>query len=169
MSTATVLRIGRTYTRARRHPWVMGKIGDWTLPLGPYTPAQMTIAGAGIFVLIKTFSWWAPLGPAPVVALGFAVWLARASRMGGRSPLWVAYGWGQRALQPVGGRMNGRTVRPARPRALRGSFLIETTTEPVATAVGPASSPRTREEARTAAAAVSASRKPARQIGRAHV
>ncbi|WJV51806.1 hypothetical protein [Streptomyces flavofungini] len=142
MSTATAMRIGRTYTRARRHPWVMGKIGDWTLPLGPYTPAQLTIAGVGIFVLIKTFSWWAPLGPAPVLGLGVAVWLARASRMGGRSPLWVAYGWGQRALQPAGGRMNGRAVRPARPRALYGSFLIETTSGPAA--AEPAAPPRTR-------------------------
>ncbi|MFI2620532.1 hypothetical protein [Streptomyces sp. NPDC018584] len=128
-STSTVMRIGRTYTRARRHPWVLGKIGDWTLPLGPYTPAQLSIAAVGIYVLIKTFSWWAPtLGPAPLIALGVAVWLARASRVGGRSPLWVAYGWMVFALQPAEGRMNGRTVRPSRAQSLGGSFLIEHTT-----------------------------------------
>ncbi|MGA4844783.1 hypothetical protein ACOBQB_00205 [Streptomyces sp. G5(2025)] len=141
-STPTVMRIGRTYTGARRHPWVLGKIGDWTLPLGPYTPAQLTIAAVGIYILIKTFSWWAPtLGPAPLIVLGVAVWLARASRVGGRSPLWVAYGWMVFALQPAGGRVNGRTVRPSRPQALSGGFLIEHTTEAVpaesSTAAGP--------------------------------
>lgn len=162
MSTAPAApRIGRTYTRARRHPWVMGKIGDWTLPLGPYTPAQLTIAGAGIFVLIKTFAWWAPLGPAPVIALAFTVWLARASRMGGRSPLWVACGWGQRALQPAGGRMNGRAVRPARPRALHGSFLIETTDEPAAAAS--ATTPRARPAQPSAPAARPVRAKTARR------
>lgn len=151
MSTlSATVRIGRTYTRARRHPWVLGKIGDWTLPLGPYTPAQLTIAAVGIFALIKTWSWWAPtLGPAPVIALGVAVWLARASRMGGRSPLWVAYGWVIFALQPAGGRINGRTARPSRPQTLHGSFLIEDTT-----GAGEADSPTTapsRRARRTAA------------------
>ncbi|GGO59084.1 hypothetical protein [Streptomyces lasiicapitis] len=132
-SPTAMVRIGRTYTRARRHPWVLGKVGDWTLPLGPYTPAQLTIAAVGIFALIKTFSWWAAsLGPVPVVGLGVAVWLARASRVGGRAPLWVAYGWAQRALQPASGRINGRTVRPSGQRALHGTFLIENTTAPAA-------------------------------------
>ncbi|MET7666055.1 hypothetical protein ABZT45_48940 [Streptomyces sp. NPDC005356] len=104
MSTPTSsLRVGRSYTRARRHPWVLGKIGDFTLPLGPYTPAQLAIAAAGTFLLIKTFSLWSPLGPVPVVALGFAVWAARATSIGGRDP----------------------TVS-----RLHGSFLIEDTTAP---------------------------------------
>lgn len=123
-------RIGRTYTRARRHPWVLGKVGDWTLPLGPYTPAQLAIAAVGVFVLIKTFALWSPLGPVPVVALGFVVWSARASRIGGRSPLWVAYGWAQYALRPRSGRMSGRTVRERRTDVLHGIFLIEDTTAP---------------------------------------
>ncbi|QIB49530.1 hypothetical protein [Streptomyces aureoverticillatus] len=149
---ATAVRIGRTYTRARRHPWVLGKIGDWTLPLGPYTPAQLTIAAVGIFALIKTFSWWAPsLGPVPVVGLGVAVWLARASRLGGRAPLWVAYGWAQFALQPSSGRINGRTVRPRSLRALHGTFLIEHTTA-TASAGPAAAAPRTRHARPTAAA-----------------
>ncbi|MFF1714592.1 hypothetical protein [Streptomyces sp. NPDC058268] len=128
MSTTTApVRIGRTYTRARRYPWALGKIGDWTLPLGPYTPAQLTLAAGGVFVLVKTFSLWSPLGPLPVVALGFLVWGVRATRMGGRSPLWVAYGWAQFALQPQAGRIGGRTVRPRRPHSMHGSFLLEET------------------------------------------
>ncbi|RVU15133.1 hypothetical protein EOT10_39840 [Streptomyces antnestii] len=130
MSTPASLRVGRSYTRARRHPWVLGKIGDFTLPLGPYTPAQLAIAAAGTFLLIKTFSLWSPLGPVPVVALGFAVWAARATSIGGRSPLWAAYGWVQFALQPHGGRIGGRTVRDPKVSRLHGSFLIEDTTAP---------------------------------------
>ncbi|MFD3479916.1 hypothetical protein [Streptomyces sp. NPDC058695] len=140
MSTPASLRVGRSYTRARRHPWVLGKIGDFTLPLGPYTPAQLAIAAAGTFLLIKTFSLWSPLGPVPVVALGFAVWAARSTSIGGRSPLWAAYGWVQFALQPRGGRIGGRTVRDPKVSRLHGSFLIEDTTAPASLPAGAAPS-----------------------------
>ncbi|MDF3141483.1 hypothetical protein, partial [Streptomyces sp. T21Q-yed] len=131
MSTPVIAaRVGRSYTRARRHPWVLGKVGDWTLPLGPYTPAQLVIAAGGIYVLIKTFAWWSFMGPVPVIALGVAVWAVRASRIGGRSPLWIAYGWALYALQPSAGRISGRSVRERRPRVLTGSILIEETTAP---------------------------------------
>ncbi|MEV6699226.1 hypothetical protein AB0M68_18905 [Streptomyces sp. NPDC051453] len=142
MSTTAPLRVGRTYTRARRHPWVLGKVGDFTLPLGPYTPAQLVIAAAGTFLLIKTFSVWSPLGPVPVVALGFAVWAARATRMGGRSPLWAALGWVQFALQPASGRIGGRTARDPKVSSLHGSFLIEDTGSPDALSVRQAPSTR---------------------------
>ncbi|MEV0449800.1 hypothetical protein [Streptomyces sp. NPDC050600] len=127
MSTATA-RTGRSYTQARSFPWVLGKIGDFVLWLGPYNAPQLIILGAGVFLLIKTFAWWGPvLGPVPVVALGFAVWAARASRIGGRMPLWVAWGLVQRALQPATGRIGGRTARPASAHLLTGSFLVEQT------------------------------------------
>ncbi|MDI3408340.1 hypothetical protein [Streptomyces cavernicola] len=147
MSSATVgsVRIGRSYTRARRYPWVLGKIGDWTLPLGPYTVPQLVIAAAGIYLLIKTFSVWSPLGPLPVAALGVAVWAARASRIGGRSPLWVAYGWLRYLLQPSTGRIAGRTARAPRTRLLQGSILISTTDDPA-----PTTAPAPERRARTA-------------------
>ncbi|MFF0437465.1 hypothetical protein ACFYU9_35270 [Streptomyces sp. NPDC004327] len=127
MNTAAI-RTGRSYTLARTFPWVLGKIGDFVLWLGPYNAPQLIILGAGVFLLIKTFFWWAPLlGPVPVMALGFTVWAARASRIGGRAPLWVAYGLLQRALQPASGRIGGHTARPAAAHSLTGSFLIERT------------------------------------------
>ncbi|KUM97380.1 hypothetical protein AQI95_41930 [Streptomyces yokosukanensis] len=127
-TTAAAPRLGRSYTRARRHPWVLGKVGDWVLPLGPYTPTQLVIAAGGIFVLIKTFAWWSFLGPVPVVGLCVVVWMARATRIGGRSPLWIAYGWVQYGLQPKNGRIGGRTARERRPQVLHGTLLIEDTT-----------------------------------------
>ncbi|AVZ70918.1 hypothetical protein SLUN_00165 [Streptomyces lunaelactis] len=119
-------RIGRTYTRARRHPWVLGKIGDWTLPLGPYTPAQLVIGAGGAFVLIRTFSWWSWMGPLPVVAWGVAVWAARGT-IAGRSPLNAALDWMSFVLQPAGGRIGGRAAREPRGRLMVGGFVIEET------------------------------------------
>ncbi|MGW8767847.1 hypothetical protein ACWGN5_35785 [Streptomyces sp. NPDC055815] len=139
MSGTVSARVGRTYTRARTHPWVLGKIGDFVLWLGPYNAPQLIIAATGTFLLIKTFSWWAgPLGPIPVVALAFAVWAARAQRIAGRAPLWIAYGVLQRAFQPSTGRIGGRTARVPRPRSLTGTFLIEHTRAPAPAATGPA-------------------------------
>ncbi|MFF4699907.1 hypothetical protein [Streptomyces chattanoogensis] len=119
------VRIGRSYTRARRMPWVMGRIGDWTLPFGPYTPAQICVAFTGAFALIKTFAWWRMLGPAPVVALGFAVWAVRRARIGGRTPFNCALGLGAYLAQPRGGRINGRPVRDGRHRVLHGGCALE--------------------------------------------
>ncbi|MGW7639515.1 hypothetical protein [Streptomyces decoyicus] len=126
MSTADVgIRIGRSYTRARRLPWVMGKIGDWTLPFGPYTPAQIGVAFAGTFLLIKTFAWWRVLGPVPVVALAFAVWAVRRAKIGGRTPLNCALGLAAHLTQPRAGRINGRAVREGRAQVLYGGCVIE--------------------------------------------
>ncbi|MCI3276965.1 ATP-binding protein [Streptomyces cylindrosporus] len=61
-------RVGRFYTAARRHPWVLGKVADWKIPLGPYTPAQIAVAVGGGFLLIKTIGWWSWMGPVPIVA-----------------------------------------------------------------------------------------------------
>lgn len=130
MSTSAAeagVRIGRSYTRARRLPWVMGKVGDWTLPFGPYTPAQIAVAFVGAFVLIKTFAWWRVLGPVPVVALAVAVWAVRRARIGGRSPFNYALGTLTYLAQPRAGRINGRGVRPERPVVLHGGCVIEDT------------------------------------------
>ncbi|MEV7177837.1 hypothetical protein [Kitasatospora sp. NPDC093679] len=131
MSSAARPRIGRSYTRARRHPWVLGKLGDWRIPMGPYTPPQLAVASIGAFALIKTFTWWAPvLGPLPVVAWGFAIWAARHSRIGGRSPFLVVLDALSLATAPRAGRMAGRAVRPMRPVVMSGSFFIEDTAGP---------------------------------------
>lgn len=122
--TATAGRVSRSYTRARHLPWVLGKIGDWTIWLGPYNAAQLLIASVGAFVLIKTFSFWSWMGPVPVVAWAGAVWAARRTRVGGRVPLYVALGVVKLALQPRAGRMAGRPVRPARARVLHGGFHV---------------------------------------------
>lgn len=127
MSSAARPRIGRSYTKARRHPWVLGKIGDWRIPLGPYTPPQLVVAAVGAVLLIKTATWWAPyLGPLPVAAWGVAVWAARHSRIAGRSPFLVAADALSLMISPRNGQIGGRAVRPARPVLLAsGGFTFE--------------------------------------------
>ncbi|MFG2845945.1 hypothetical protein ACGF12_22665 [Kitasatospora sp. NPDC048296] len=127
MSSAARPRIGRSYTKARRHPWVLGKIGDWRIPLGPYTPPQLVVAAVGAVALIKTATWWAPyLGPLPVAAWAVAVWAARHSRIAGRSPFLVAADALSLVVSPRNGQIGGRAVRPARPVLLaRGGFTFE--------------------------------------------
>ncbi|MFB8236184.1 hypothetical protein ACFC58_06490 [Kitasatospora purpeofusca] len=126
MSSAAQPRVGRSYTRARRHPWVLGRLGDFRLPLGPYTPPQLIIASVGAFVLIKTVTWWAPtLGPFPVVVWAVAIWAARHSRVGGRAFGPAVLDAASLAIAPRAGRIAGRPVRPVPGHWLRGGFGIE--------------------------------------------
>ncbi|MEZ0092497.1 hypothetical protein [Streptacidiphilus sp. EB129] len=123
--------IARSYTRARRHPWVLGRVGDWTLPLGPYTPAQLVVAGVGVLALIETYGVWAPLlGPVPVFALGASVWAVRSVRIGGRVPAAALLGLVSALLQPRAGRIGGRTARDRAPAELFDGFYVTSTEVP---------------------------------------
>jgi hypothetical protein len=119
-------RVARVYTAARRHPWVLGKLGDWTLAFGPYSPAQLVVMGGGALLLIKTFAWWSWLGPVPVVAWLVSIWAVRGAKVGGRSPFTAAAGWLALLAQHPAGRIHGRAARDRRPTSLTGVFVIET-------------------------------------------
>jgi hypothetical protein len=123
--SAAAGRVGRFYTSARRHPWVLGKVADWKIPLGPYTPAQIAVAVGGGFLLVKTIPLWSWMGPVPIVAWVLAVWATRRPKIGGRAPLQAALGWVLLARQPHGGRIGGRAARDRAARALLGGFTIE--------------------------------------------
>ncbi|WP_455357111.1 hypothetical protein [Streptomyces sp. SYSU K217416] len=125
MSAAAVGRVGRFYTSARRHPWVLGKVADWKIPFGPYTPAQIAVAVGGGFVLVKTIGWWSWMGPVPIVAWVLTVWAVRRPKVKGRAPLQAALGWVLLAWQPRGGRMGGRAARDRISRPLLGGFTVE--------------------------------------------
>ena len=125
MSAAAPVRTGRFYTSARRHPWVLGKVADWKIPLGPYTPAQIGVAVIGGFLLVKTIAWWSWMGPVPVVAWLLAIWTVRRPKVGGRAPVQAALGWVLLGGQPRGGRIGGRAARDRGSRPLLGGFTIE--------------------------------------------
>ncbi|MFE9882301.1 hypothetical protein [Streptomyces sp. NPDC005784] len=125
MSAGSAGRVGRFYTAARRHPWVLGKVADWRIPLGPYTPAQIAVAVGGGFLLVKSISWWSWMGPVPIVAWVLAIWAVRQPRIAGRAPVQAAVGWVLLGWQPRGGRIGGRAARDRTPRPLLGAFTIE--------------------------------------------
>lgn len=143
MSEAQESAVARSYTRARRHPWVQGKLGEWTLPLGPYTPAQLVVAGVGTVMLVETYGLWEPvLGPLPVVVLGVAVWAVRTARIGGRTPAAAMWGLATALAQPRAGRIGGRTARDRPAVAVLGGWYLTDTRADVALparAVSPAS------------------------------
>jgi hypothetical protein len=124
-STTERPRVARVYTAARRHPWVLGKLGDWVIWFGPYTPAQLVVMGGGALLLIKTFAWWSWLGPVPVVLWLAAIWAVRGARIGGRAPFTAAFGWIALLTQHPAGRIGGRAARDRRPTTITGSFVIE--------------------------------------------
>jgi hypothetical protein len=117
--------VGRFYTAARRHPWVLGKVADWKIPLGPYTPAQIAVAVGGGFTLVKSITWWSWMGPIPIAAWLLAIWAVRRPRIGGRAPMQAALGWALLVGQPQGGRIAGRAARDRAARPLLGGFTIE--------------------------------------------
>ncbi len=145
---------------------MLGKLGDWRLPLGPYTPPQLIIASVGAFVLIKTATLWAPvLGPIPVVVWAVSIWAARHSRVGGRSLGPAVIDALSLAMAPRSGRIGGRAVTSVRGSRLTGGFGIEEAlddSEPVATPLPlPASARRADPAARPQASAARAP-KPSR-------
>ncbi|MGQ4434326.1 hypothetical protein [Streptomyces sp. SAS_260] len=118
-------RVSRFYTSARRHPWVLGKVADWKIPLGPYTPAQIAVAVVGGFLLVKTINWWSWMGPVPIAAWLLTIWTVRRPKIRGRAPMQAALGWILLGWQPRGGRIGGRAARDRSPHPLLGGFTIE--------------------------------------------
>ncbi|MEU9662993.1 hypothetical protein [Streptomyces chartreusis] len=129
-AAAAAGRTGRFYTAARRHPWVLGKVADWKIPLGPYTPAQIAVAVGGGFVLVKTISWWSWMGPLPIAAWLLAIWTVRHPKIAGRAPWQAALGWLLLLRQPRGGRIGGRAARDRASHPLIGGITIEDTPAP---------------------------------------
>lgn len=118
-------RTARVYTGARRHPWVLGKLGDWVVPFGPYTPAQLVVLGGGAFTLIKTYDWWSWAGPVPIALWVGAVWAVRGAQIAGQNPFTAAAGMFVLLLRHPAGRIAGRVARDRRPSYLVGQFVIQ--------------------------------------------
>ncbi|MER5899596.1 hypothetical protein ABT150_05645 [Streptomyces mirabilis] len=143
---------------------MLGKVADWKIPLGPYTPAQIAVAVGGGFLLVKTISWWSWMGPVPIAAWLLAVWAVRRAKINGRAPMQAALGWVLLGWQPSGGRIGGKAARDRAPRALLGGFTLEEALAP-AVAAAPARAPewpaRRTPRRSTAAPRPSARRRPA--------
>jgi len=107
-----------SYTHARRHPSVLGKVGGAALPFGPYTPTQ----GIVFFVLFASFYFsrniWGAVITAPFLKItvlfgipAAAMFLVRNLRIEGRSPFFFAIGVITFLSAPRYGRLRGRRAR----------------------------------------------------------
>ncbi|MGW2586441.1 hypothetical protein ACWCYZ_34910 [Streptomyces virginiae] len=129
--------VARVYTSARRHPWVLGRLGDWTVPFGPYTPAQLVVLGGGAFALIKTYALWSWAGPVPVVLWIASVWAVRGAQIAGQNPFTALLGVLVLLARHPAGRVGGRIARDRQPSHLPCRFTLTPAVGPLmATAVG---------------------------------
>lgn len=101
-----------SYTRARRFPLVVGKIGGLPLPW-PLTIAQLVVLVGSLVLLIATRPLWSVVSPFPDLLTIIAVpagltWAARHLRLEGRSPFKAAVGLMYLLAAPRRGRVRGR-------------------------------------------------------------
>ncbi len=120
-------RTGRSYTRARKMPWVVGKIQGVTLPFGPYTATQLGVLLGGGWLLVQTFRLWSRLGPPGLIFLAAPpalAWAVRHAKIEGRSPVRAAAGYLTLLAEPACGRIGRRLARDPRPANLTGPIRI---------------------------------------------
>jgi hypothetical protein len=128
-STGDGVLIGRSYTRARRSPLVIGKLpGAGRLPGGPYTITQIVTMVVVFVVLLVTKAVWAHFGPGDVLVLIVVPWglafALRYARMDGRDPARALLGVLAYASTPRAGRLAGRPLRPRRPALLDARITL---------------------------------------------
>lgn len=128
----------RSYTHARRYPWVVGKIGGWQLPT-QLSPTQLLVLVGSFLALLHTRGLWARLPGTLNLVVQMAMpvvlaWSVRHLRMEGRSPLRTLAGYLTLLAQPPRGRARGRPLAEAPARRLRGRVFA---TEAVADPAGP--------------------------------
>lgn len=117
--------VGRSYTRGRRYPKVIGTITTgmggqrWQLPGGPYSIPQFFTTGVGIFVMVQTQPLWGSgslLDPVLIVLLPALLgWGMRRARIEGRDPHRAAVGLLKLLIAAPGGQ---RTMSAARPQVI---------------------------------------------------
>jgi hypothetical protein len=133
VETNPAQKTGRSYTRARRMPWVVGKIQGVTLPFGPYSATQLAVLLGGGWLLVQTFRIWSCLGPAGLLLLALppaAAWAVRHAKIEGRSPARALAGYLALLTEPSCGRIAGRLASDRRPVTLTGQIRIATQPEP---------------------------------------
>ncbi|MFJ2774701.1 hypothetical protein [Streptomyces sp. NPDC087300] len=123
--------VGRCYTKARRHPLVIGRFpGGGRLWGGPYTIPQLVVLVGSFVVLILFQPVWAHFGWVLniVIAVGVPFALSFAVRrvsVDGRNPLAVAGSVLGVLAGPAQGRLGGRPLKAfARPTPVRSRCTL---------------------------------------------
>jgi hypothetical protein len=109
-----------TYTHARRHPMVLGRIGGWTPPF-QLSLTQLGVVVAALLVETQTYRWWGQWIPkllGLVVIVGFPcglAWAVRSARVEGRGLPRAAVAYLSMLWLPRDGQVGGRPYKESRP------------------------------------------------------
>ncbi|MPY57199.1 hypothetical protein [Streptomyces spongiae] len=161
MSASEEELVGHSYTRARKHPLVIGKLpGAGRLPGGPYTITQIVTMVVVFAALTLTQSLWAHFGVGNVVIMIAFPWglarVLRYARIDGRDPARALRSLLVYTSTPADGRLAGRPQHTPRPRLVRGHCTVRILA-PSSAAPVPQKAPAAR------AATLPASAQPARR------
>lgn len=110
-----------SYTHARRHPMVLGRIAGWTPPF-QLSVTQLAVLVVSFLALVRLWWLWSPLLPHPVAVLAASpagmpaglAWAVRRLRVEGRSLARTGLGWLSLWSTPSTGRVAGRPNRDGR-------------------------------------------------------
>ncbi|MFI6689297.1 hypothetical protein [Streptomyces sp. NPDC050485] len=161
MSASDEELVGHSYTRARRHPLVIGKLpGAGRLPGGPYTITQVMTMVISFGLLVMTRDLWARFGALNFILMvlvpwGLA-WVLRYARLDGRDPARAVRSLVIYSSTPAQGRLSGKPQRVARPRLATATCTVRVRSserpDPVAAVAKPSPSPVPARRARSASA-----------------
>jgi hypothetical protein len=118
-----------SFTHARRHPMVLGRVAGWAPPF-QLSVTQLAVLVGSFLTLTSSRPAWSvavPPGLSTVVLLGLPAglaWAIRRVRVEGRSLPRAALGWLTLWSQPAGGVVGGRPVRDARTSSSRGRAFV---------------------------------------------
>lgn len=105
-----------TYTHARRHPMVLGRIAGWTPPF-QLTVTQLGVLVGSFLMLVWTWDLWSTVLPgslATMLVLGAPMslaWAVRRVKVEGRSIARAGLGFAMLWSAPASGVVSGRPVR----------------------------------------------------------
>lgn len=125
--------VGHSYTRARKHPLVIGKLpGAGRLPGGPYTITQIVTMVATFLLLVLTRQLWAHFGVINILVMiclpwGLA-WVLRYARLDGRDPARALRSLVVYASTPADSQLSGRPQHRSRPRLAGATCTVHVRT-----------------------------------------
>ncbi|MFF9458768.1 UbiA prenyltransferase family protein [Streptomyces flaveolus] len=150
MSASEEELIGHSYTRARRHPLVIGKLpGAGRLPGGPYTITQVMTMVISFGLLVMTRDLWAHFGAMNFILMALIpwvlAWVLRYARLDGRDPARAVRSLLIYSSTPAQGRLAGKPQRAARPRLATATCTVRVRSaerpSPAAAAAKPSPAP----------------------------
>ena len=108
-----------SYTYARRHPKVLGRIGGWAPPVQLSFVQLGTLAATLVLVAMSSNVWAPPLPPllrfmVVTTVPAASCWAVRRTRLEGRSLVRTAIGVLTLACQPRNGFLQGRPMPSTR-------------------------------------------------------